>query len=150
MNATLKRPEAKESNQYYHKYIGLVGQDDFLTAMENAMPETAAFLNTLNAEQWDYRYAEGKWSIKEVMLHSIDTERVMAYRALRIARNDQTPLPGFDENEYIPFADAENRSPKSIIEEYKAVRKSSIEMFKNFNDDMLGRFGTANGNPFTP
>lgn len=150
MNATLKRPEAKESNAYYHKYIGLVSSDDFLKAMEKAMPETVAFLNTLNASQWDYRYAEGKWSIKEVMLHVIDTERIMAYRALRIARNDKTALPGFDENEYVPFADAENRSPKSIIEEYKAVRKSSIEMFRHFNDEMLGRFGSANGNPFTP
>jgi hypothetical protein len=150
MNTTLKRPESKESNTYYHKYIGLVGSEDFLKEMENAIPKTVAFLDALDAAQWDYRYAEGKWSVKEVMLHIIDTERVMAYRALRMARNDKTALPGFDENEYVPFADAENRSPKSIIEEYKAVRKSSIEMFKHFNDEMLGRVGTASGNPFTP
>ena len=150
MNTTLKKPEAKESADYYKKYIGLVDGNDFVRVLEMLMPKTAAFLNALDAAKWNYRYAEGKWSIKEVMLHVLDTERIMAYRALCIARNDKTPLPGFEQDDYIPFMDTENRSPKSIIEEYMAVRKATIEMFRYFNDDMLNRIGTASGNPCTP
>ncbi len=150
MNTTLKRPQPVESNTYYAKYVDQVEGNNFVLALEMLMPKTVAFLNSLDTAKWNYRYAAGKWSIKEVMIHILDTERVMAYRALRIARNDRTPMPGFEQDDYIPFTDAENRSPKSIIEEYTAVRKASIAMFKNFNDDMLSRVGTANGNPFTP
>ena len=149
MNTTLKRPEAKESSNYYILYVDQVDGNDFLKVLEEAMPKTVDFLNSLDAAKWDYRYADGKWSIKEVLLHMFDTERIMAYRALRIARNDKAPLQGFEQDEYIPFVDAENRSPESIIEEYKAVRKATIEMFRYFNDDMLNRVGTASGNPFT-
>ncbi len=150
MNTTLKKPEAKESADYYKKYIGLVDGNDFLNVLEMLMSKTVTFLNALDAAKWNYRYAEGKWSIKEVMLHVLDTERIMTYRALCIARNDKTPLPGFEQDDYIPFMDTENRSPESIIEEYMAVRKATIEMFRYFNDDMLNRIGTASGNPFTP
>ena len=150
MNTTLKKPEAKESADYYKKYIGLVDGNDFLNVLEMLMSKTVTFLNALDAAKWNYRYAEGKWSIKEVMLHVLDTERIMTYRALRIARNDKTPLPGYEQDDYIPYTDAENRSPASIIEEYKAVRGATISMFSNFNDEMLSRVGTASGNPFTP
>ena len=150
MNTTLKRPEPKESNSYYAKYVEQVDGNNFMSALEMILPKTVVFLNSLDAAKWNYRYADGKWSIKEVMLHILDTERIMAYRALRIARNDKTPIPGFEQDDYIPFTDAENRSPASIIEEYKAVRKATIEMFRHFNDDMLSRVGTASGNPFTP
>ncbi len=149
MNTTLKRPETKESNDYYKTYINQVDGDNFLNVLEESLPQTIAFLNSLDAEKWNYRYADGKWSIKEVMLHVIDTERIMAYRALRFARNDKTPLAGFDQDEYIPYVDAENRSAASIIEEYEAVRKASIQMFSYFNDEMLSSVGTASGNPFT-
>ena len=150
MNTTLKRPEPKESNTYYTKYVNQVDGNDFLLALKMLMPKTVAFLNSLDASKWDYRYAEGKWSIKEVMLHIIDTERIMACRALRIASNDKTPMPGFEQDDYIPFTNASSRSPKSIIEEYTAVRKASIQLFEYFNDDMLNRVGTASGNSFTP
>lgn len=150
MNTTLKRPEPKESNDYYKKYIEQVDGDNYLSALKMLLPKTVAFLNSLDDAKWNYRYAAGKWSIKEVMMHILDTERIMACRALRIARNDKTPMPGFEQDDYIPFTDAENRSPTSIIEEYKAVRAATIAMFQYFNDDMLSRVGTASGNPFTP
>jgi len=150
MNTTLKRPETKESNDYYKIYINQVDGDNFLNVLEESLPQTIAFLHSLNPENWNYRYADNKWSIKEVMLHVIDTERIMAYRALRIARNDKTPLAGFDQDEYIPYVNAENRSPTSIIEEYKSVRNATIEMYKYFSDEMLSAAGTASGNPFTP
>ena len=150
MNITLKKPEAKETSDYYKLYINKVAGDDYLKAMEETMHDTLALLTSLEDAKWDYRYAEGKWSIKEVLLHLIDTERIMTYRALRMARNDKTPLPGFEQDDYIPFVDADQRSPQSILDEYQAVRKATIEMFRYFNDDMLSRLGTASGNPFTP
>ena len=150
MNVTLKRPEPAESNDYYKTYISKVDGDNYLTVLEMLMSKTIGLLNSLDTSKWNHRYAEGKWSIKEVMIHVLDTERIMAYRALRIARNDKTPMPGFDQDDYMPFTDAENRNPQSIIEEYIAVRKGTIEMFKYFTDEMLGRVGTASGNPFTP
>ena len=150
MNATLKRPEPKESNDYYKTYISKVVGDNFLSVLEMLVPKTVALLSSLDDAKWNYRYADGKWSIKEVMMHVIDTERIMAYRALRIARNDKTPMPGFDQDDYIPFTDTENRSPGSIIAEYKAVRRATIELYKYFSDEMMSRVGTASGNPFTP
>ena len=150
MNATLKRPEPKESNDYYKTYISKVVGDNFLNVLEMLVPKTVALLSSLDDSKWNYRYADGKWSIKEVMMHVVDTERIMAYRALRIARNDKTPMPGFEQDDYIPFTNAENRSPESIIAEYKAVRRATIELYKYFNDEMLSRVGTASGNSFTP
>jgi DinB superfamily len=146
---TLKRPEAKESNSYFKKYVDQVDGDDFLNVLEETLPKTVAFLRSIPTTKWDFRYADGKWSVKEVLLHIIDTERIMAYRALRIARNDKTPLSGFEQDDYIPFVDAENRSPESLLEEYKAVRKASIELFRYFNNEMLNRIGTASGNAFS-
>lgn len=150
MNTTLKRPLPQESNNYYKKYVEQVDGNDFLYVLKMLLPKTVTLLNSLDAAKWNYRYAADKWSIKEVMLHILDTERIMAYRALRIARNDKTPMPGFEQDDYIPFTDVGNRSPQSIIEEYTAVRKATISMFQYFNDEMLGRVGTASGNPFTP
>ncbi len=149
MNTTLKRPETRESHDFYKTYINQVNGDNFLKVLEESLPKTIAFLNSLNPEKWNYRYADGKWSVKEVMLHVIDTERIMAYRALRIARNDKTPLAGFDQDDYIPYVEAESRSPESIIEEFKSVRNATIEMYKYFSDEMLSSVGTASGNPFT-
>jgi hypothetical protein len=85
-----------------------------------------------------------------VILHIIDTERIFAYRALRFSRNDQTPLAGFEQDEYIPFLDIQHRSPHSLIEEYKDNRKATITMFKYFSDEMMLRQGYAAGNPLTP
>ncbi len=150
MITTSKRPGEKESNEYFRKYIQLVPNDNFLEMLENSTIQTTAFLKTLDDAQWNYRYADGKWSVKEVWLHVIDTERVMAYRALRFARNDKTPLPGFEQDDYTPFTDAENRSPESILREFNAVRNATLELFRNFNNEMLDRLGTANGSPFTP
>ena len=137
------RPEAHESHDYYKLYINQVEGDDFLQVLKDNLISTVSLLSNLESEKWDFRYAEGKWSIKEVMIHIMDTEQVFAYRAMRISRNDKTPLPGFDQNDYVPFYDAGNRSPESIINEFTAFRLGTIEMFENFNDDMMGRMGKA-------
>ena len=146
-NMELKRPADHESHDYYKLYINQVVGDDFIGTLHSALTETVAFLESLEPSKWDYRYAEGKWSIKEVMIHILDAERVFAYRALRISRNDQTPLPGFDQDDYVPHYDVSNRSIESILQEYKATRMGTISMFQNFNEEMMQRMGTASGFP---
>ena len=147
---TLRRPDAHESHDYYKLYISQVTGNDFIGTLNEAMTETVEFLRSLEPAKWDYRYEEGKWSIKEVLLHVIDTERIFAYRALRIARNDMTPIEGFEQDDYIPFVDAGNRDADSILQEYMAVRMATLELMKYFNDEMLDRIGTASGRPFSP
>lgn len=137
------RPEDHESHDYYKLYINQVEGNDFLQVLKDNLISTVDLLDSLSLDQWNHRYAEGKWSIKEVMIHIIDTEKVFGYRAMRISRNDQTPLPGFDQNDYVPYYDAENRSPESIIKEFTASRLGTIEMFENFNEDMMKRMGKA-------
>lgn len=139
----LIRPADNESHDYYKLYINQVEGNDFLQVLKDNLISTVGILNDLEPEKWEFRYAEGKWSIKEVMIHIMDTEQVFGYRAMRISRNDQTALPGFDQNDYVPYYDAENRTPQSIINEYTAFRLGTIAMFENFNEDMMGRFGKA-------
>ncbi len=147
---THQRPAAQESHDYYKLYIGQVPGDDFMSVLNNLNTSTTQLLENLPTEKWDYRYAEGKWSIREVLLHIIDTERIMAHRALRIARNDMTPMPGFDQDDYIPYCDADARSIPSLLQEYRAVRAATLAQFDYFNDEMLARIGTASERPFSP
>lgn len=146
---TIKRPEAQESLDYFKRYIEQVTTDDALQLLEDAKSETVAFLKNLSEEQWNYRYAEGKWNIKEVMLHLIDTERIFSYRALRVARNDKTPLPGFEQDDYIFYNYPDQRSPESIIEEYVAVRDATTSLYKTLNDEALSFIGTASNGPIS-
>jgi uncharacterized damage-inducible protein DinB len=142
---THRRPDDHESHDYFKLYINQVTSDDFLQVLENNLETTVAFLENIPAEKWDYRYAEGKWSIKEAFIHVLDTERIFAYRALRLARNDRTPMPGFNQDDYIAHYNVDERSPFSIIEEYKAVRKATLSQFSHFTDEMLDQIGTASG-----
>ena len=140
---TKVRPQAHECNDYFKRYVRQVESDDFLQVLKDEQTATTAFLQNLTLDQWDYAYAPDKWTIKEVFIHLIDTERIFAYRALCIARNDKTPLPGFEQDDYIPFANAATRSPESIIAEYNTVRAASIELFQSFDEAALQRIGTA-------
>jgi hypothetical protein len=94
-------------------------------------------------DKFDYRYAEGKWTIKEIIQHIIDTERIFAYRALRISRNDQTPLPGFDENDFANNTAAQTRGLQDLLTEFSAVRHSNLLLFKSFSDEQLLQVGIA-------
>lgn len=147
MSQLMRRPHTHESGDYYKGYINKVPSEDILQVLKNNLNHSCKLLENLPLEKWDYRYAPGKWSIKELMIHILDAERVFAYRALRIARNDQTGLMGFDQDDYIPFSGATNRSPQSIIEEFKALRLSTIALFENFELEMWGRMGTASDSP---
>ncbi len=140
-----RRPANQEFNPYYKPYIDKVEELDFVTALNHSLAKNLAKLQTLSETQWNHKYAADKWTIKEVLLHILDTERIFAYRALRIARNDKTPLQGFEQNDYVDFYEVDNRSIASLLEEYELVRRSTIALFKNMSKEMLDRMGTASG-----
>lgn len=130
---------------YYETYISKVKEPDLLMALLKNKADTEALYRGVSSEKEDYRYAEGKWSIKEVLLHVMDTERVMAYRALRFARNDQTPLPGFDQDVFAGAYKLENVNMDQLVEEFLAIRNSTILMFRHLEEDQLHQIGVASG-----
>ena len=137
----------KEAPSFYHKYINRVETDDLVAYLKEEQQKSIDFYKQLPSDKWDYKYGEDKWSIREVLLHLIDTERIMSYRALRIARNDKTALPGFDQDMFVPTSNADKRSPESLIAEYQTVRQASITLFDSFDDESRDRMGTASDNP---
>ena len=131
-------------NEYFAHYIGLVNSRDVLTAIEQNHKDFLSLVADIDEEKAMFRYADDKWSVKELISHIIDSERIFAYRALRFARNDKTDLSGFDENDFAAFCGADERSFAAIVDEFDVTRQSSIALFKSFDQDMLLRTGTAN------
>lgn len=142
----LERPTAEEVFPYYQRYVAKAKGADLLAALAHANTRLHGVLDILPEARGEYRYADGKWSVKEVVQHMIDAERIFGYRALRFARMDATPLPGFEENDYVPAADVARRTMKQLVHEHDVVRAASVELFKSFSMEMLLRTGTANGN----
>lgn len=142
---TIPRPQADEHAEYYARYISRVPEGDLISMLREQALETVSMLQGLTPEQADYAYAPGKWSVKEVVGHLSDCERVFGYRALRFARNDPTELPGFDENTYVENANFKTRTLADLLEEFQVVRASSIHLAKNLDPDVLERRGSANG-----
>ena len=140
---TIVRPRPGEYNPYYGRYIELVPEGDIVRMLGTQLEETVAFLRGIPAERSLHRYAEGKWSIRDVVQHLSDTERIFAYRALRIARGDTTPLPSFDENAYAPVAHADRREWPALIAEFGAVRRATIALLEGLSAEDAGRTGTA-------
>jgi hypothetical protein len=132
--------------EYYHKYVNQVNHLDLSSALAFRRDAILPLLRSLPNEQWNYAYAPGKWTIKELVLHLIDGERIFSYRALRFARRDATPLASFDENEYAKWCEAEHRSPASIIAELEAALANTDALFANFSDDQLEQEGVASNN----
>jgi len=140
----IPRPADDEYLPYYGKYISKVAGDDALAAIVRQSEETAALLHRVDEERSTFRYAEGKWSVKQVIGHVADGERVFAYRALRFARRDTTPLPGFEENDYAANGGFDERPFSDIALEFRAVRAASIALFAGLSPDALLRRGKAN------
>lgn len=141
----IKRPTADEYQPFYATYVRVAPEEgDILGELNHSFEALRTFIESLRTEKLVYRYADGKWTIKELLVHLIDAERIFAYRALRIARADKTELAGFDENEYVPNSGANERSLVSILREYAAVRTASIELFSNMTEEMLARKGIVN------
>jgi len=135
-----------EYSTFNATYINALGDIGLLEGLEMGLNEMVFFLESIPDEKLEYRYAENKWTIKDILLHIIDAERIFAYRALRIGRGDKTPLAGFEENEYVPNAMANSRSLESLIEEFQFVRNSTLILFKNFSDEQLTYLGTSSDN----
>src|SRR5262245_56161912 len=142
----MTRPDPTEYMPHFGKYIALVEGDDIIAALSNQLDNTLALLRALSESQGELRYAPGKWSIKEVIGHLIDAERIFAYRALRFARNDQSALPGFDENNYGANSNFGERRLDELAEEFEFVRKSNIYLFRHLGEGVWLRRGKANDN----
>lgn len=125
--------------QFYANYV----EEDVLTELKNQLDQYAHFISEIPEEKHMFKYADDKWTIKEVVGHNTDTERLKSTAALRIARNDKTPIPGFEENDYVNATDFNSRSMKDLLNEFIAVRKSTIALCQSLSDEELKRIGTA-------
>lgn len=150
MQATVQNialPDPSEYAPYYSRYITLVGGHDAVAALEDQPRETLAVLSTLTEEQGDFRYAPDKWSIKEILGHINDAERVFAYRALRIGRNDQTPLASFEQDDYVRAGNFGVCQLGDLIEEFVCIRRATVLLFRQLSPEAWLRRGTASNNP---
>ena len=143
----MTRPTPTDYAAPHAGYVDLVDEEDILSAMEQQSSATQKLLASLDEPRAAYRYGEGKWSIKEVIGHMVDAERIIAYRALAVARGDTQPLPGFDEELYVANANFDDWKLGDLAEQYAVVRRSNIVFFKNLRPEVWDRRGTANNFP---
>jgi hypothetical protein len=142
----MNKPEQDEYAEYYEGYISQVN-GDVLPILDAQGAELRAIFSGIQEEKGTFAYADGKWTLKEVLSHLIDAERVFAYRVLRISRGDKTPIEGFEQNDYIETSNANNRSFADLLEEFDLNRRSNMLMLKNIDDEGSRRMGTASDNP---
>ncbi len=140
----MKRPEQDEYLPYYENYIKLVGDGDIIGILESQIKQTVSMLRGIPDSRGTYRYAEGKWSINEVLGHLIDAERLFSARALRFARADKTPLPGFEQDDYVREADFDKYPLSELVSELESVRRGTCFLYRHMSDDATARRGTAN------
>ncbi|AWG26956.1 DinB family protein [Flavobacterium kingsejongi] len=134
---------------YYANYVSLLNDGDLVEELEISVHDFIRFVQDIPMDKHDYRYAPGKWTIKDIIQHLIDTERIFAYRALCFSRNDQTQLPGFDESSYAENTNANARHLKDMLTEMALVRQSTIALYKTFSEELLERKGIASENAIT-
>lgn len=146
--ANLSKPEANEFEPFYKTYTDLI-EGDVVVFLEKQILKFNDICNTITEAQSFYQYEAEKWSIKELLGHCIDTERIMAYRLLRISKNDKTELAGFDENEYVRQSGFNNRSWESLMEEFNAVRNANMFLIKSLTEAQSLQMGTANQLPIS-
>jgi len=142
----MSRPDPAEYAPYFEKYVSLVPEGEIVATLGSQIESTLGLLGGLSEAQGELRYAPGKWSVKEVVGHLIDAERIFVHRALRFARNDKTPLASFDENSYVANAKFDSRRLADLAGEFECVRKSGLYLFKNLDGDSWLRRGSANDN----
>lgn len=146
---TQERPQSSEYAPYYGTYIRQVPDGDYLEILETQLRDTTRLLGPLTEKQAEFRYAPGKWSIKEVLGHVNDAERIFSVRLLRIARGDETPLPGFEQDDYVKTANSSAQKLSSLLEEFAAVRRATIALVRSLDDSSWLRHGTASGHGVT-
>lgn len=132
-----------EYADFYKSYIQVLEDVELIEELEICLHEFIKFAQNIPMDKFDYQYAEGKWTIKEIIQHLIDSERVFSYRALRISRNDKTPLPGFDENDYVTNSNGKERSLQSLLTEMAVVRQATLSLFNSFSQEQLTKIGIA-------
>lgn len=147
------KPSDLNTNEYashFGTYIGQVSEEyPLVEELEISLHRFIKFVQNIPMDKFDYRYADGKWTIKDIIQHIIDAERIFAYRALRFARNDKSPLASFDENIYVDEANASKRSIQDLLTEMAVVRQASLSLFKSFSEEELKRIGIASSNPMS-
>ncbi len=140
---------SNELPEFYQKYIESFQGETVVRDMIMAGDEALDFYKSLGPGVYDYRYTEGKWTVREILGHVIDAERVFAYRALCFGRGDKTPLPGFEQDDWIPHMNLERRTMNFLISEFAALRASSVDLFSSFSPEMYSQSGVASGVKFT-
>ncbi|MDT7604336.1 MAG: hypothetical protein QOF61_2333 [Acidobacteriota bacterium] len=140
------RPETNEYAPYYEKYVSLVSAGDIVETLQRQAAETLALLRSVSEERAASRYEPGKWSVKEVVGHVIDSERIFSYRALRFARNDQTPLPGYEQDDYTRAANYGARTISDLADEFESVRNATLSLLRSLDGEAWLRRGKANDN----
>ena len=142
---SIEKPDENEYAEYFQRYTELVPDNNVVENLANQLKEAMSIYKNLERAKIDYRYAVGKWSIKEVIIHILDTERIFTHRALRISRKDKTPLPGFEQDDYIEKTNWDNYPFDSVLEEYELVRKHTILFFNSLTEEMLQQSGISSG-----
>jgi hypothetical protein len=142
-------PAATEYAPYHARYVDLVPEEDIVPALEKQGKETAALLRSISEEKAGFRYAPDKWTVKTLVGHFTDAERIFGYRALAVARGDTTSLPGFDENSYAAAGDFDRRSMRDLADEYEANRRATVLLFRGLSPEAWTRKGTANNSPIS-
>jgi hypothetical protein len=145
--AVVAKPQASEYAAYYEKYVSLVPEGNIVELLEQQLGKSLALLGGLSEEQGNYRYAPDKWSIKELVGHVSDTERIFAYRLLRFARNDQNALAGFEQDDYITNAEFDNCRLSELVKEFEYVRRASLALLRHLPQEAWQRSGVASDNP---
>ncbi|HKQ53357.1 MAG TPA: DinB family protein [Pyrinomonadaceae bacterium] len=144
---TTNRPDETEYDPYYDKYIALVPAGDVVAVLGSQIEETLALLRSIPEERGSFRYAPGKWSVKELLGHLIDSERIFSYRALRFARDDQTALPGYEQDDYVRNGSFDAVPLNELAQEFASVRQATVLLFKHLDAEAWTRRGLANESP---
>ncbi|MEO7360376.1 MAG: DinB family protein [Gemmatimonadaceae bacterium] len=154
MRLAIARPDSSEYAAYYGKYVDATahtlassGTGDIRELMGQQCDELEDIVRDISDPQANLGYAPGKWTLKESLIHVCDTERIFSYRALRIARGDETPLTSFEQDDYVPESRANRRSMTDILAEFRLIRASTVALVKSFDDIAIDKRGTASGNP---
>ncbi len=146
---TITPPQVGEYSDFNYEYIRRVPASDVLVFMKTQFAESMSLLRGLSQEQTEMRPAPGEWTIKQIVGHMSDTERIFAYRAMRIARGDETPLPGFDQEPYVANGNFDQRNLTDLLDEFAAIRHSNLYLFSNFTSEDAQRLGTASNHPIS-
>jgi hypothetical protein len=145
----MSKPQPHEHAEYHVRYISMVPDGEIVKTLASQLSDTLPLLRGVTEAQGNTKHAPYTWSVKEVVGHLVDTERIFGYRALRFARNDQTPLPGFEENDYVRNANFDACSMKALVDEYETLRRSHLHFFGNLSEEAWSRSGPANNTPIT-